>query len=140
MFLFCQVILHIGELCRYLLAQPYCPSEKKHSVHLAFGTGVRPQIWHEFQSRFGISKIGEIYGSTEGNVGLCNIDNTPGACGFVSVIAPKLFPYCLIKVDPDTGELLRDKNGLAIPANAGEPGLLVGKIMKGNDRPVRVEA
>lgn len=126
--------MYIGELCRYLLAQPYCPSEKQHSVCLATGPGLRPQIWNEFQSRFGISRIGEIYGSTEGNVGLFSMDNTPGACGFVSIILPKLFPYCLIKVNPATGELLRDENGLAISANAGEPGLLIGKIMKGNNR------
>ncbi|KAL9988545.1 hypothetical protein ACROYT_G003002 [Oculina patagonica] len=126
------VVMYIGELCRYLLAQPYCPSEKKHTVRLATGTGLRPQIWEEFQTRFGVTKIGEIYGSTEGNVGLVNLDGTPGACGFLSVIVPKLFHYCLIKVDPATGELLRDKNGLAILANAGEPGLLVGKVMKEN--------
>ncbi|KAJ7372264.1 hypothetical protein OS493_019708 [Desmophyllum pertusum] len=75
--------------------------------------------------------IGECYGSTEGNVGLFNMDSTPGACGFVSVIVPKLLPYRFIKVHPVTGELLRDENGLAIQANVGEPGLAVGKIMKG---------
>lgn len=124
------VIQYIGELCRYLLAQPYSPSEKQHSVRVAFGNGLRPQIWNEFQSRFGISKIGELYGSTEGNVAFFNIDYTPCACGFVSVIFPKLLPFYFIKVDPITGELLRDKNGLAIQANTGEPGLVVGKIVK----------
>lgn len=128
----CQVIQYIGELCRYLLAQPYSPSEKQHSVRVAFGNGLRPQIWNEFQSRFGISKIGELYGSTEGNVAFFNIDYTPCACGFVSVIFPKLLPFYFIKVDPITGELLRDKNGLAIQANTGEPGLVVGKIVKGS--------
>lgn len=130
-----QVIQYIGELCRYLLAQPHRPSEKQHSVRVAFGNGLRPQIWNEFQSRFGISKIGEFYGSTEGNVSFFNIDNTPGACGFVSIIIPKLLPYCFVKVHPVTGELLRDENGLAIRANAGEPGLVVGKIVEGNCPP-----
>ncbi|XP_022789669.1 long-chain fatty acid transport protein 4-like isoform X1 [Stylophora pistillata] len=123
-------IQYIGELCRYLLAQPHFPSEKQHSVRVALGNGLRPQIWNEFQSRFGISKIGEFYGSTEGNVAFFNIDNTPCACGFVSIIFPKFLPFCFIKVDPITGEVLRDKNGLAIQANAGEPGLVVGKIIK----------
>ena len=102
-------------------------------MRVAFGNGLRPQIWNEFQSRFGISRIAEFYGSTEGNVAFFNIDNTPGACGFVSIIAPKLLPYCFIKVNPITGELLRDENGLAIQANTGEPGLVVGKIIKGNN-------
>lgn len=99
---------------------------------LAYGNGLRPQIWQEFQSRFGISRIGEFYGATEGNVGFFNTDNTPGTCGFLSVIAPGLFPSKFIKVDPVTGEFLRGENGLAIPAQPGEPGLVVGKIMKGN--------
>ncbi|KAJ7372273.1 hypothetical protein OS493_019717 [Desmophyllum pertusum] len=124
------VIQYIGEVCRYLLAQPYRPSEKQHSVRVAVGNGLRPQIWNEFQSRFGIGRIGEFYGSTEGNVGFFNVDNTPGACGFVSIIVPKLLPYSFVKVDPVTGDLLRDENGLAIQANTGEPGLAVGKILK----------
>ena len=127
-----QVIQYIGELCRYLLAQPHCTAEKQHSVRVAIGNGLRPQIWNEFQSRFGINKIGEFYGSTEGNVAFFNVDNTPGACGFVSIIIPKLLPYCFVRVHPVTGELLRDEKGLAIPAGAGEPGLVVGRIAKGN--------
>ena len=35
-----------------------------------FGNGVKPQIWRQFQERFGVSIIGEFYGATEGN---CNI-------------------------------------------------------------------
>ena len=123
-----QVIQYIGELCRYLLAQPHRPSEKQHSVRVAFGNGLRPEIWNEFQSRFGISRIRELYGLTEGNVSLINIDNTPGSCGFVSIIVPWLLPCYFIKVHPVTGELLRDENGLAISANVGEPGLAVGEI------------
>jgi len=128
-----QVVQYIGELCRYLLSQPHCPAEKQHSVRIAMGNGLRPQIWNHFQSRFDINNIGEFYGSTEGNVAFFNIDNTPGACGFVSIIIPKLLPYYFIRVHPVTGELLRDENGLAIPAKAGEPGLVVGRIAKDNN-------
>ena len=131
--IFCfQVIQYIGEVCRYLLAQPYCPSERQNTVRVAFGNGLRPQIWKEFQSRFSIEHIGEFFGATEGNVGLFNTDNTPGSCGFVSVIVPGLVPLSLLKVDPSSGELLRGENGLAIPAGPGEPGLAAGKISKGS--------
>ena len=130
----CQVVQYIGEMCRYLLTQPLRPSEKQHSVRLALGNGLRPQIWKEFQSRFGIKQIGEFYGSTEGNIGLLNIDNTPGSCGFVSRILPGLWPAKFIKVDPVTGNLHRGENGLAIPASSGEPGLAVAKIAKGNQQ------
>ena len=37
------------------------------------GNGLRPEIWGEFVKRFNIQNIGEIYGSTEGNVGLCEL-------------------------------------------------------------------
>ena len=79
-------------------------------MRLAVGNGLRPQLWKEFQSRFGIKQIGENYGSTEGNIGILNIDNTPGACGFVSVIAPALMTTKFIKVDTVTGDLLRGEN------------------------------
>lgn len=126
------VVVYIGELCRFLLAHPYCPSEKQHSVRVAFGNGLKPQVWSNFQSRFGIRYIGEFYGLTEGNVGFFNTDNTPGTCGFVSKIVPKLMTTKFIKADPMTGEIIRGDNGLAISAKTGEPGLAVGKIRKDN--------
>ena len=129
-FLF-QVVQYIGELCRYLLSQPHRPSENQHSVRLALGNGLRPQIWKEFQTRFGIKQIGEFYGSTEGTASIINIDSTPGACGFVSEIVPKLYPVVIFKVDPETGELVRGPDGLAVKTKAGEVGQIVGKSIKG---------
>ncbi|XP_015765840.1 PREDICTED: long-chain fatty acid transport protein 4-like isoform X2 [Acropora digitifera] len=125
------IALYIGELCRFLLAQPYCPSEMQHSLRVLIGNGLKPQIWSEFQSRFGIRYIGEFYGSTEGNASFFNMDNTPGTCGFVSRIAPNRMFAKFIKANPITGDIIRGNNGLAILAKPGEPGLAVGKI-KGN--------
>lgn len=125
------VALYIGELCRFLLAQPYRPSEMQHSLRVLMGNGLKPQIWSNVQSRFGIRYIGEYYGLTEGNVGFFNTDNTPGTCGFVSRIVPGLTRSNFIKADPITGDIIRGVNGLAISAKPGEPGLAVGKI-KGN--------
>ena len=62
-----QVAQYIGELCRYLLAQPERPAERKHKLQLMYGNGLRPQIWKQFVDRFNIPNIGELYGSTEGN-------------------------------------------------------------------------
>ncbi|XP_047632597.1 long-chain fatty acid transport protein 1 isoform X5 [Phacochoerus africanus] len=53
---------------------------------------------------------------------------TVGACGFNSRILPHVYPIRLVKVNEDTMELLRDAQGLCIPCQAGEPGLLVGQI------------
>ena len=65
-----QVAQYIGEICRYLLAQPESPYDKTHSLRLLFGNGLRPNIWREFVTRFNIPQIGELYGSTEGNASM----------------------------------------------------------------------
>jgi len=37
----CTVIQYIGELCRYLLAAPPSPYDRKHNVRIAIGNGLR---------------------------------------------------------------------------------------------------
>ena len=66
---------YIGEVARYLFATPENEFEKKHKLRLMFGNGMRPQVWQKFQDRFGVAKICEYYGSTEGN---CSISNLTG--------------------------------------------------------------
>lgn len=62
-----QATQYIGEIARYLLAQPAKPTDTQHRIRLAYGNGLRPQIWEQFMKRFNIAVIGEFYGSTEGN-------------------------------------------------------------------------
>lgn len=68
-----KVAQYIGEICRYLLAQPQKPVETKHKVRVVFGNGLRPEIWSEFQQRFNIKQVGEFYGATEGNAGMSKL-------------------------------------------------------------------
>ena len=91
------------------------------------GNGLKKDFFHKFTTRFNIPQIGEFYASTEGNVGFINTHNYPGSCGFNPLLIGLSHP--LLKVDPLTGEVLRDQNGLCIRCDAGEPGLLVGKIL-----------
>lgn len=65
--IFFQAAQYIGEICRYLLAQPPKATDSKHQVSLVFGNGLRPKIWKQFTDRFNIKRVGEFYGSTEGN-------------------------------------------------------------------------
>ena len=58
-----------------MFATPENEFEKKHKLRLMFGNGMRPQVWQKFQDRFGVAKICEYYGSTEGN---CSISNLTG--------------------------------------------------------------
>ncbi|KAM9792943.1 long-chain fatty acid transport protein 1-like [Neosynchiropus ocellatus] len=128
----CTVIQYIGEICRYLLAQPQCPSERRHRVRVALGNGLRPAVWEEFVQRFRISHIGEFYGATECNCSLINIDGKVGACGFVSRILPGFYPVRLVRLQEESGELLRDAQGLCVPCQPGEPGMLMGRIHHGD--------
>ncbi len=73
-----QAAQYIGEIARYLLAQPPKPVDKEHRVRLVFGNGLRAQIWHEFLDRYRVEQIGEFYGATEGNANVVNNDNHPG--------------------------------------------------------------
>ncbi|KAI6191698.1 Protein CBR-ACS-22 [Aphelenchoides bicaudatus] len=136
----CTVSQYIGEICRYLLAQPPIPEEKQHKMRMMYGNGLRAQIWPEFVKRFGIKKIGEFYGSTEGNSNIINIDNKVGSCGFLPVYPGiyRLYPVRLVKVDPETGELVRDKNGLCVSCLPGDTGEMVGTI-KQNDPLLKFE-
>lgn len=119
-------------MCRYILATPSSPDDKSHSIRLMFGNGLRPQIWPQFVERFNIPQIGEFYGATEGNANIVNNDNTVGAIGFVSRIIPSIYPISIIRANPDTGEPIRDKNGLCQLCKPNEPGVFIGKIIKGN--------
>ncbi|KAM5239200.1 long-chain fatty acid transport protein 1 [Ctenodactylus gundi] len=124
----CTVVQYIGEICRYLLKQPAREAERRHHVRLAMGNGLRPAIWEEFTQRFGVRQIGEFYGATECNCSMANMDGKVGSCGFNSRILPRVYPILLVKVNEDTMEPLRDAQGLCIPCQPGEPGVLVGHI------------
>ncbi|XP_077986704.1 long-chain fatty acid transport protein 4-like [Glandiceps talaboti] len=129
----CTIIQYIGEICRYLLAQPTKAAEQQHRIRMAIGNGLRPQIWDTFVKRFNIPQIAEFYGSTEGNANIVNIDGKPGAVGFNSRIVPWAYPIKLVLVDEDSGELVRDpRTGLCQQCEPGQPGELVGKIIKGD--------
>ena len=120
-------MFHIGELCRYLMAQPARPTDAQHCLRLAVGNGLRLAIWNQFQKRFFIQRIVEFYGSTEGNTNVCNYKGKPGACGIVSVIITPLNPLKLLKVD-ENGKHVRDSNGYCVLADVGERGEAVGQI------------
>lgn len=115
-------ICYVGELCRYLLALPESPQDKQHSVRLMFGNGLRPNIWTAFKKRFGIKKVMEFYGSSEGNVGFLNLFNFDCTVGFTTV------PYAIVEYDLDQDEPVRRSDGFMRKVKAGQAGLLLGEI------------
>ena len=58
--------MYVGELLRYLVNQPESPLDKKHSVRIALGNGLRSNVWTQFVNRFGVKPM-EFYAASEGN-------------------------------------------------------------------------
>ena len=124
----CTIFVYIGELCRYLLNQSQHPKERQHNLRLAFGNGLRPDVWTEFRARFGIWDILEFYGSTEGNVSMFNFDGQPGAIGRVPPYLRNRFSVKLVRFDVEKEAPVRGGDGLCIECEAGEVGEAVGLI------------
>ena len=122
------MFVYIGELCRYLVNCPPQDCERGHKIRLAFGNGLRPDVWPDFQSRFAIPDILEFYGSTEGNVSLFNFDGKQGSIGRVPKFLKKQINIRLVAFDVDTEEPVRLASGLVREAAAGEIGEAIGKI------------
>jgi fatty-acyl-CoA synthase len=124
----CTIFVYIGELCRYLLNQRAHPKERAHRLRLGFGNGLRPEVWTEFQQRFGVPDILEFYGSTEGNVSMFNFDGQPGAIGRVPRYLQRNFAVRLVKFDVEAEEVIRGPDGLCMLCKPGEVGEAVGLI------------
>lgn len=117
--------IYIGELCRYLLNQPVRPAEQGNRVRLAVGNGLRPELWDEFRSRFGIDRVVEFYGSSEAPLAFVNafgVDRTAGLCPL---------PYAVVEYDDETGKAKRGRDGKLRRVRSGGVGLLLAKV---NDR------
>ena len=114
--------VYIGEICGYLLNQPPKPTDRAHKVRVIVGNGLRPAIWDEFTSRFGIRRVCEFYGASEGNTAFVNVFNVSKSTG----ICPS--PVAFVEYDPDSGEPARGADGRLHRVPTGEPGLMLSKV------------
>ena len=114
--------IYIGELPRYLLNRP----ESEYvlgPLRKMYGLGLRKEVWEPFKKRFHIDHIWEVYGATDFGGAFFNIDEVPGMVG------RKIIPgYELIKIDQDTGDIIKAENGYATKCKAGEVGMLLGDL------------
>jgi fatty-acyl-CoA synthase len=124
----CTMFVYIGELCRYLVNLPPDDDETRHKIRLAFGNGLRPDVWSAMKRRFRIPEILEFYGSTEGNVSMFNFDGQEGAIGRAPKYLRKRFNVRLVQFDVETEEPIRGTNGLCIEAGPGQVGECIGQI------------
>lgn len=115
------VFCYIGELCRYLL-QAADGDEHDHAVRAVIGNGLRPDIWDAFKARFGIERICEFYGASEGNLAFVNGFNVDRTAGFCPL------PFAVVNYDPETERPVTDDQGHMIQVARGEVGLLLSKV------------
>jgi len=124
----CTLFQYIGELCRYLVNSPPQELEAAHSLRIACGNGLRPEVWAAFQTRFKIPRILEYYASTEGNFSLYNCEGRLGAIGKIPSFLAHRLPVALLRFDVDRGEPLRNAEGFCERCGPNEVGEAVGLI------------
>ncbi|CAH0023904.1 unnamed protein product [Clonostachys rhizophaga] len=135
------IIQYVGETLRYLLAAPsqLDPStgenlDRRHSVRMAFGNGLRPDVWARFKDRFAIDTIAELYAATEGPFGTFNRSSNPyaeNAIGRFGTLYNALISrnVALVAVDWDTNSPRRDPaTGFATRVKPGEPGEAIFRL------------
>ncbi|KAL8948206.1 MAG: hypothetical protein Q9222_005581 [Ikaeria aurantiellina] len=136
------VIQYVGETLRYLLA---APPEKdpvtgenldmKNNVRLAFGNGLRPDVWKRTQERFGIEAIAEFYSATEGTSATWNLsrnDFRAGAIGHNGLLSSTLLQAraAIVQIDWENEIPFRDpnNNNFCSRVPRGQPGELLFRI------------
>lgn len=128
-----NILQYVGELCRYLVNAPAHPLERRHRVSMAWGNGMRPDVWERFRQRFGIRTINELYAATDGMGSTLNRNEgefTRSAIGLRGAI----WHYrnggaeVRVRIDVDTEEIVRGTDGFAIKCPVGEPGEVLHKV------------
>ena len=122
------LFMYVGELCRFLVNSEPTPEERGHTLRCAIGNGMRRDVWEAFQARFDLPQIVEFYGSTEGNVGLVNATNQPGAIGRIPGYLKHRFNIELVAFDFDAEQPIRGADGFCRAAEPGETGEAIGRI------------
>ncbi|MDR3417372.1 MAG: long-chain-acyl-CoA synthetase [Nevskia sp.] len=113
---------YIGELLRYLLNRPPSPQDRDHLVRLICGNGLRPEIWEQFQQRFGIERIYEFYGASESNLAFVNAFGLSRTAGFCPM------SFAIVEFDAEAEQPRRGSGGFLSKVERGGTGLLITEI------------
>ncbi|VEU22293.1 DEKNAAC103702 [Brettanomyces naardenensis] len=137
-----NTIQYVGEVCRYLVEAPETEDERMYygKVELAYGNGLRKDIWPKLKHRFGIKAIGEFYASSESPFATtCREENGTGVGAIRNNgwLADKFLGatiYTLVRMQPDDDNLIyRNKDGFCEEPHTGEKGELITKIWNPRD-------
>ena len=126
---------YIGEMCRYLVSTPRSPFDQAHKLRLAFGNGLRPDVWKAFKDRFAITEIAEFYAATEAVGGSFVKSKNEFALGAVGRSGPLIrlmmqgSESAIVKHDVETGEPWRNPDtGLCEKVTVGESGEMLSQL------------
>ena len=135
------VIQYVGETLRYLLSAPPETDpitgesiDSKHNVRIAYGNGLRPDVWNRFKERFGVETIAEFYSATEAPSATWNLssnDFTKGAIGRNGLLGDLFLSLktAIVKVDWAAEAPLRSgPDNFCTRVPRGEPGELLQKL------------
>ncbi|KAF2833088.1 long-chain fatty acid transporter-like protein [Ophiobolus disseminans] len=128
-----NILQYVGELCRYLLNGPANPYERKHNVQMAWGNGMRPDVWEPFRERFNIPVINELYAATDGLGASFNRNAGPFTAHTIG-LRGLLWNWRFnneevrVKMDVDTEDIMRDAKGFAIRCGVNEPGQVLHRL------------
>ena len=125
-----SLFIYIGELCRYLNNQPPKPDDADNPLKFILGNGMRGDYWMDFKNRFGIKRIIEVYGATEGVGALSNIKGVPGMIGRLTAAGVRMGE--VVRYDKDTGDFIRDAKGFFEKCKPGETGMFLAAINNTN--------
>ncbi|KAL5116531.1 long-chain fatty acid transporter fat1 [Pleosporales sp. CAS-2024a] len=100
---------------------------------MAWGNGMRPDVWEPFRERFGIPIINELYAATDGLGSTFNRNAGPFTAnniGLRGLMWNLKFrnQEVRVKMDIETEDMMRDKNGFAIRCGVNEPGQVLHRI------------
>lgn len=118
----CNMFVYVGELCRYLHNSPARKDDADNPLTSIIGNGLRPDIWEDFAKRFGIDRVIEFYGASEGNVAFANLLNKKNTIGMTTT------DVRLAKYDVDANALIRDEDRRLVQTEPDETGLCLARI------------
>ncbi len=114
--------VYVGELCRYLSFQEPYEEEVNNPISKMVGNGLRPDLWDCFRNRFGVERIIEIYGASEGNALFMNLLNKDETIGMTNA------KVGIFKYDVAEDKLVKDNDDKYIEVDDHQPGLLLVEI------------
>lgn len=132
------MVQYIGEMCRYLLSTRPSAHDTQHKIRIAFGNGLRPDVWQQFKDRFSITEIAEFYGATEAvSATFVKSRNSfgRGIVGRTGVLLRAVSgrQSAIVAHDVETGEPYRDpKTGFCARVATGESGEMINAIDPAN--------